>query len=114
VAINVAYTWLDARDLDSNERLTLRPRSKLVTSLDYLSGPLTLGIDHSYQSRRVEASVQRSLGAYSLVNLRIAYDVNRHLRLFARAENLFDKDYEAAAGYGTPGLAVYGGARVTF
>jgi vitamin B12 transporter len=114
LALKIAYTWLDAIDLDTDERLTLRPRSKLVTSLDYLPGPWSLGIDHSYQSKRFDASAQRSLGAYSLVNLRLAYDVNRHVRLFARAENLFDKDYEAVAGYGTPGLAVYGGARVTF
>lgn len=114
LVVKIAYTLLDAHDLDTDERLTLRPRSKLVTSLDYLPGSWSLGIDHSYQSRRFDASAQRSLGAYSLVNLRLAYDVNRHVRLFARAENLFDKDYEAAAGYGTPGLAVYGGARVTF
>lgn len=114
LALKIAYTWLDAVDLDTDARLTLRPRSKLVTSLDYLPGPWSLGIDHSYQSKRFDASAPRSLGAYSLVNLRLAYDINRHVRLFARAENLFDKDYEAVAGYGTPGLAVYGGARVSF
>lgn len=52
------------------------------------------------------------LKSYTLVNLNATYDVNPHLQLFARVENLLDKNYQEVFGYATPGRAGYGGVRV--
>ena len=49
-----------------------------------------------------------------MVNLRGSYAVLKNLSLFARVDNLFDKKYEEVSGYGTPGLSVFGGVKVTF
>jgi vitamin B12 transporter len=51
------------------------------------------------------------LRGYQLVTLRAAWPLGEHLELFGRVENVFDEDYQAAAGYGTPGRGAYIGAR---
>ncbi len=40
--------------------------------------------------------------------------VSDTVELFGRVENLFDEDYQTAAGYGTPGRGAYIGARARF
>ena len=37
--------------------------------------------------------------------------MQRGITLFARADNVFDRDYELAAGYSTGGARVYAGLR---
>jgi vitamin B12 transporter len=51
--------------------------------------------------------------AYTTVNLAANYDVDKHLTVFARADNLFNHQYETPIGFLRPGLGVYGGVRVT-
>jgi vitamin B12 transporter len=54
------------------------------------------------------------LGGYGLVDVAMAYEMTDAIELTARIENLFDKEYEEVLGYGTPGLAAYGGVKVSF
>ena len=58
-------------------------------------------------------SVRRNLSSYSLVNLSSSYKMTKGLTIFARIDNLLDEDYEEAGGYGTPGLSIFGGIRVS-
>jgi vitamin B12 transporter len=51
------------------------------------------------------------LGGYGLVNLFVDYRIDRDWSLFARANNLFDKRYELAADYATPGASLFVGLR---
>ncbi len=52
------------------------------------------------------------LDDYTLVNLVASYELNDAFSVYARAENLFDKDYENLFGYETPGEAYYAGIRM--
>jgi len=49
---------------------------------------------------------------YWVVDLLGSLRVSERLELFARAENLFDEDYQDVLGFKTPGIAGYGGVRV--
>jgi vitamin B12 transporter len=53
----------------------------------------------------------RSPGGYGLVNLYADYRLQRDWVLFARANNIFDKDYETADNYATAGANVFVGVR---
>jgi vitamin B12 transporter len=55
-----------------------------------------------------------TLGSYILVNLRASYQLDPHLNFFARVDNLFDQFYEEIYGFGTPGLSVFAGTKVSF
>jgi len=59
-------------------------------------------------SRRVK------LDQYTLVNLAVSYDITKNFQLFGRVENLLDKEYEEAKGFGTPGLSFFGGIKLSF
>ena len=55
--------------------------------------------------------------AHVRVNVALSYKLiekERYtLEVFGRAENLFDEDYEEVYGFETPGIAAFGGIRVT-
>lgn len=54
------------------------------------------------------------LDAFTLVGLNAAFDVNKHVTLTLRGENLLDEDYEEVVGYNSQGRGVYGGLRLRF
>ncbi|OPZ63067.1 MAG: Vitamin B12 transporter BtuB [Candidatus Aminicenantes bacterium ADurb.Bin508] len=49
-----------------------------------------------------------------MVNTALSYEPLPSVRLFARIDNLLDKTYCEAWGYGTPGFSLYGGVRFSF
>jgi vitamin B12 transporter len=48
------------------------------------------------------------------VDLTAQYRISESLKVFARASNLLDSDYEQVYGYNTPGRALYAGIQVGF
>ena len=46
------------------------------------------------------------------VNLDARYEINKHLDVYGRVENLFNKDYETVYGYNQTGAAAYVGLNV--
>jgi len=54
------------------------------------------------------------LPAFTLVNLSASYDIDEHVEVFGRVENLTDQDYYEVFAFPTPGRAAYVGARVKF
>ena len=51
------------------------------------------------------------MGGYGILNLTAQWTVAKGLSLFMRADNVFDKNYELAAGFGTGGATVFAGVR---
>jgi vitamin B12 transporter len=47
------------------------------------------------------------------VNLATEYELNRHVALFGRINNLLDRQYQNPVGFQQPGLGAYAGIRVT-
>ena len=60
------------------------------------------------------ASVPVTIASYALLNLAGSYDVNKHLQVFGRIDNLLNKQYQEIYGYGTSGVAGYGGVKVSY
>ncbi len=51
------------------------------------------------------------LGGYVLANLSAQWTFADRFTLTARVENLFDRDYELASGYNTPGRSLFASLR---
>ena len=49
---------------------------------------------------------------YTTVNLTTAYDLSRHLALYGRIDNLFDRHYQNPIGFLQPPLGIFGGINV--
>ena len=112
--LNAGYSYLDAVDRDTGAFLTLRPRNKVVTSVEYTLAGLTVTGEYLFVAKRFDSTMNRDLSPYSLVNLRGSYLLCENSSLFVRIDNLFDRAYEEVAGYGTPGLSAFGGVKVSF
>ncbi len=121
LALRASYTWMETEDKSTGKELLRRPKNKVGFDASYRfadKGNVNLGIlyvgkrdDYDYSSwpaKRV------GLGGYLLVNLAASCDVTRWLQLFARVDNLLDREYEEVKGYGTPGIGAYGGVKVSF
>ncbi|MDP2829394.1 MAG: TonB-dependent receptor [Sulfuricellaceae bacterium] len=51
----------------------------------------------------------QKMGGYGILNLSVRYALEKDWSVLARVNNLLDKEYELAQGYGTPGVNVFVG-----
>ncbi|EQB17009.1 TonB-denpendent receptor [Sphingobium lactosutens DS20] len=115
------YSWTVAEDRSAgtaNEGnwLPRRPRHMANASVSYdFAFGLTLGSAVRWAGKSYDnASNATRLDDYTLVDLRAEYRLNESVRLFARAENVFDEQYMTAYRYGTLGRSIYAGIRGRF
>ena len=110
--INLGYTYTDSKDA-SNERKARIPLHKGSMGISvYPVDNLTFNTNVIYTSQRDDTA--ETLGEYTLVNVATSYQINDRFEIFGRVNNLFDEDYEEIAGYGTAGVSVYAGVKLTF
>ncbi len=110
--VQVGYSYLDNDSLDSSFTLR-RPTHKLDSTLRWLAtDKLQLTALISYVGRR--QGVPSEMESYVPIQLSARYQADDTLTLFARVENLLDKEYEPANGYNTPRRGIYGGVRIDF
>jgi vitamin B12 transporter len=118
LALAAAYTLLDAADrtpggINRGNSLSRRPEHALTVSGDWqVTGAFGLGADLRVVSGSFDDAANLvPLGGYAVLTLRAGWDMNEHVTLFGRVENLGDETYQTAAGYATPGRGAYVGAR---
>ena len=95
--------------------LPRRARRHGAVALGYPVGPVHLGLEFVASSLRYDDPANLvKMGGYGIVNLTAEWAVAPAVALFARADNVFDKNYELAAGFATGGATVYAGVRAAF
>jgi outer membrane cobalamin receptor len=115
---------LEARN-DQGQLLARRPLQEGSLMLDYYGfSQWHLGtvIRHVGDYYDTDGTSGANLGNYTVVDLAVNYNLNRHFAVFAKAINLFDEDYYLAAdqnnppqyGYNTGGFQWRIGLRGTF
>ena len=128
VAWQLNYTYLDAtfRDsfrvtspnhpladaegeipVNSGDRIPSLPEHIFKLGADVTVMPkFTVGSDLLYSSDQVfrgdEGNLLDTVDSYTVVNLRARYDVNRHVSLTAKVDNVFDTEYETFGLLGEP------------
>lgn len=116
------YTYTDTEDPDG-EDLVRRPENKVHFNSRYrMFDRATFNLDVYWvdECKTIASAVDRfgnrveELDDYFLVNLAASYDINSHVQLYGRIDNLFDENYEEAWSYATPGFSLYGGVKFTF
>jgi vitamin B12 transporter len=108
-----SYTYLDARDLDTDTPLLQRPRNKGALSLIYdgvakleLESRLTLvgsRLDYGMTTPSV------TLAPYAKLDFLANYKFNDNFAMFGRVENVTDARYQEVYNYGTAGRSYYAG-----
>ncbi len=121
LTLRINYTYTDTEDKTTGEALIRRPKNKIGFDLNYHflnNGNVNLGVIYVGKRDDMDFSISPSrrvkLDQYTLVNLAASYDISKNFQLFGRVENLLDKEYEEAKGFGTPGLSFFGGIKLSF
>ena len=92
--------------------LPRRARRHGAVTVGYPIGSVRLGAELIASSLRYEDPANLvKMGGYTVLNLTAEWMVTPGWTLFARADNIFDKNYELAAGFGTGGATVFVGVR---
>ncbi len=107
------YTYQQTQNLDTGTQLLRRPRNKASFDTDYRFlekahfhvNVLMVGQKEDYAS---------SVAGYVTLNLAGSYDVHKNVQFFARIDNVINKQYEEVYGYGTSGVAGYGGVKLAY
>lgn len=121
LTFGAAYTLLDAEDRTAGSTtygndLARRPKHALTLTGDWTPGHgVNLGADLRVVSDSFDDAANFvPLDGYATLGVRGEWNANDWLALFGRVENLWDEDYQTAAGYATEGRAVHVGARARY
>jgi len=120
-----SYTYLDAEKTSSEDisqlqgaRLPRRPRNEIYVSVSYLwYKKLRTVVESKFVNAREELNFggpNFDIEDYSFVNIAAEYEVNPHISVFGRIDNLTNEHYSEVFGFPALGRAVYGGVKVRF
>ncbi|GBQ64076.1 TonB-dependent receptor plug domain-containing protein [Komagataeibacter swingsii] len=115
---NLSYTWTHARDAADHSELQQRPQHKFNFNTTWTPiRDLTFSGNILYTSGWRDLPVigsetcstcARGHG-YFTIDVAANYRINRYVSVYARADNLLDRQFEEPIGYLQPGRAGYGG-----
>ena len=108
------YTYDYTRNLETNKQLVYRPQNKMNFETNYQLTPkinlnlvvIAVGEKLSYPDVNIPG--------YAIANLAGSYTVTKNIKLFSRIDNLLNKHYQEVYGYGTSGLAGFGGVTLSY
>src|SRR6266568_3351677 len=125
LVFTASYTYLDAEKTSSADisqpqgaRLPRRPRNEVYISASYL---WYKRLRTTAEAKFVNAREELNFGGpnfdiedYTFVNVAAEYEVNTHLSIFGRIDNLTNEHYAEVFGFPALGRAVYGGVKLRF
>ncbi|MEF8697819.1 MAG: TonB-dependent receptor [Candidatus Accumulibacter sp. UW26] len=117
-AAGIAVDFLDPRNEEDGpnhgNQLARRAEQQMSSYVSRTFGQWELRGEWKLVGKRYDdPSNSIRMGGYGLVNLYADYRLQRDWVLFARANNLFDKEYETINDYATAGTNVFVGVRYT-
>lgn len=98
---------VDELMVSSGDSIPSIPRHNLKWGADWnATEKLSVGFGATYNSsqyfRGDEANASSQVGGYTIFNLHGRYNITKNVELFARVDNLFDREYETFGLYGEP------------
>jgi vitamin B12 transporter len=125
LVFTASYTYLDAENTSSKDisqlqgaRLPRRPRNEIYASASYLwYKRLRTTIEAKFVNAREELNFggpNFDIEDYSFVNIAAEYEVNPHLSIFGRIDNLTNEPYSEVFGFPALGRAAFGGLKLRF
>lgn len=112
--VRANYTYTHTENLETGAPLIRRPAQKGVLETNYLLlDKVEVNLTIIVVGPKSDLFDTRVPG-YVLANLGAGYQVTPNARVFARVDNLLDQHYQEVFGYGTSGIAGYGGLTLTY
>ena len=123
--LRASYTYLEAEKTDNaniaqpqGSRLPRRPRNEVYLSGSYLwCKKFRTTIEAKFVNAREELNFggpNFDIEDYDFINLAAEYEINPHMSLFGRVDNLTGEHYAEVFGFPALGTAAYGGMKLRF
>lgn len=125
--LTASYTYLDAKKTSSADvgapegsRLPRRPRNEVYVSASYLwYKKLRTTVEAKWVNAREELNrnffgPNFDIEDYNFVNFAAEYEINPHMSIFGRVDNLTGEHYAEVFGFPNLGTAAYAGMKVRF
>ncbi len=123
--LTASYTYLEAEKTDNaniaqpqGSRLPRRPRNEVYVSGSYLWwGKLRTTVEAKFVNAREELNFggpNFDIEDYSFVNIAAEYEINPHMSIFGRVDNLTGEHYAEVFGFPNLGTAAYAGMKLRF
>jgi vitamin B12 transporter len=110
--LSANYNHVDPRDEATDHQLARRAKNYGGAAIGQFMGPWEWRVEWQARGQSFDTDANtRKLGGYSLTNLFGAYHFAKDWSVFARVNNVFDRNYELVADYATPGLNGFVGVR---
>jgi vitamin B12 transporter len=116
-SLDVNYTYTDTLDVTKGESLLRRPRNKVSALLRADFGRVDGGVEFLAFGKRFDNNFNTfpaervALAGYGLLNLSCNVELTENLEVFARIDNLFDKEYEEVFELASAGRAGFVGLK---
>lgn len=114
--LNFKGSFTQQNPVNQGTDTTLIKQAKQYGNLaaEYMYSKITTGAGLTISGRRNDYDgASTGMGGYAIYNLYANYDLEKDLSLFARWNNVFNKNYQLSYGYNTPGSNVFVGLRYT-
>jgi vitamin B12 transporter len=113
-SISTSLNLQDPHNADTGKQLNRRSKESANIAFHQKMGVWTWTTEvAAYGDRYDDVANTKKLGGYTLVNLQSTYALDKAWALYARANNVFNREYELARYYGTPGANLFVGIRYT-
>jgi vitamin B12 transporter len=110
--LKASYTQQNPVNQGSDTVLIKQAKQYGNVAAEYLYLQYTGGVESTFSGRRNDfQGANTGMGGYTLFNLYGNYSLEKNLSLFARWNNVFNKDYQLSYGYNTPGSNFFAGIR---
>lgn len=108
------YNYLDPRDAETGHQLARRATNYGAAAIGQQIGSWEWRAELVASDRRFDTDANtRKMSGYAVTNLYGAYHFGANWSVFARVNNVFDRDYEVAADYATAATNAFVGVRYT-
>lgn len=92
--------------------VNLRSPAEIFANAHFVPQNWDIGIEIMYTGLR--RSETDSLKAYTMLNMSVERSLNPTVKLFTRAENIFNEAYQRTFAYAASGFKIYGGLNILF
>ncbi|MEM7481443.1 MAG: TonB-dependent receptor [Acidobacteriota bacterium] len=106
-------TYLEAEDLDTGLPLLRRPEESASLLLSWGIADWTLHATGRYAGERADIG-SVTLDAYTVADLAATWKVRTWIAPYVRVDNVFDEEYDEAAGFPAPDRTLAGGVTLNF
>lgn len=115
ITVSGNYTYTNTVDRNTGEKLERIPANAAFAQIAWQPrDDLSLIASLTYNGKELPRGFSAGVDGWVRFDIRASYDITEQIAVYGRVDNLFDKEYQQIAGFGTADRSAYVGIRTNF